>query len=383
MTVSGFPYSKRLTSVRATALDLGVDAVVITHPANIRYLSGFTGSTGALVMDKTHCGLVVDFRYITSARELQASSPNLGSMTVILAERSVDETIVDVLMSHHLQRIGIEAASMPVARFNRLSAALASRAPTPLNSSAPCPVLVAAERIVEGSRMIKDEQEIATLRRAAGLLSEVARQAVPKFLRPGLREVDVAASIDAALREAGFQRPAFETIVASGSQSALPHARPTARILQPGDPVLLDFGGVYDGYCVDLTRTVQLAPSNEAFRRLFAAVVAAHDAAIAAVRPGVLTADIDYAARHVLEEHGLGEAFGHGTGHGLGLEVHEEPRISKADPARPPVEIRPGMVFTIEPGAYVPGFGGVRLEDDVLVAADGCEVLTQVPNEIG
>ena len=383
MTVAGFPYSKRLTSVRATAVELGVDAAVITHPPNIRYLTGFTGTTAALVIDAARCALVVDFRYITSARDLQRSHTDLASMTVVLADRNVDETIVDVLLSHRLQRIGIEAAWMPVARFNRMSAALASRVPTPLNAGAPCPVLVAAERIVEGSRMIKDAQEIARLRRAAAILSDVAREAIPRLVRPGLRESDVAAGIDAAMREAGFERPAFETIVASGPQSALPHARPTARTLQPGDPVLLDFGGVYDGYCVDLTRTVQLAPSNEEFRRMFAAVVAAHDAAIGAVRPGVLTADIDHAARRVLEQHGLAEAFGHGTGHGLGLEVHEEPRISKADPARPPVEVQPGMVFTIEPGAYVPGFGGVRLEDDVLVTPDGCEVLTQVPNEIG
>jgi Xaa-Pro aminopeptidase len=383
MTVSAFPYSSRLTSVRATAAELGLDAVVITHPPNIRYLCGFTGSTGALVVDRDRCNLVVDFRYITSARVLQGTHGELARIAVVLAERNADETIVELLLSHGVHRIGIEATWMPVARFNWLSTALASRAPTPLNANVPSPVLVATERMVEGVRIIKDEREIATLRRAASLLSRVAREAVPAFVRPGRTEMDVAASIEAALRDAGFQRPAFETIVASGPQSALPHARPIPRVLQPGDPVLLDFGGVYDGYCVDLTRTVQLAPPTDEFRRIFAAVVAARDAAIAAVRPGVLTTDIDYAARHVLERHGLHEAFGHGTGHGLGLEVHEEPRISKADPARPAIELERGMVFTIEPGVYVPGFGGVRLEDDVLVVEGGCEVLTQVPNEIG
>jgi Xaa-Pro aminopeptidase len=290
---------------------------------------------------------------------------------------------VDLLRSTGAQRIGIEAASMSVARFNRLSTALAAGAPTPLNADAPCPVLVAGDRIIERSRIIKDTMEIETIRRAGLLLSRVARALMPDVVRAGRREVDVATDIDRAMREAGFDRPAFETIVASGPQSALPHARPTARVLQVGDPVLLDFGGVYDGYCVDLTRTVQLGPSTGEFRRMFAAVAAAHDAAIGAVRPGVLTADIDYAARQVLEAYGLGDAFGHGTGHGLGLEVHEEPRISKRDPGRPPTAVECGMVFTIEPGAYVPGFGGVRLEDDVLVTADGCEVLTQVPNEIG
>ena len=383
MSVSAVPWSSRLTSVRATAAESGLDAVVITHPPNVRYLSGFAGSTGALVIDGERCSLVVDFRYITSARDLRAAHRELALMCVVLAERSEDETIIELLLSTGAQRIGVEAASMAVARFNRLSAALASRAPTPLNSNAPSPVLVAAERLVERSRIIKDAQEVDTLRRAAALLSGVAREAVPGLLRPGRREIDVAAAIDAAMRDAGFERPAFETIVASGPQSALPHARPTPRVLQAGDPVLLDFGGVYDGYCVDLTRTVQLAPSSGEFRRIFAAVAAAHDAAVAAVRPGVLATDIDYAARRVLERHGLGEAFGHGTGHGLGLEVHEEPRISRANPALAPVLLEPGMVFTIEPGAYVPGFGGVRIEDDVLVIPDGCEVLTDVPNEIG
>jgi Xaa-Pro aminopeptidase len=383
MAVPAFPYHSRVTSVRATAIELGLDAVVVTHPANVRYLSGFVGTAGALVIDRQRWTLIVDFRYLTFGRELQSTQDELTSMNVLLAERSEDETIVDLLRSTGAQRIGIEAASMSVARFNRLSTALAAGAPTPLNADAPCPVLVAGDRIVERSRIIKDTMEIETIRRAGLLLSRVARALMPDVVRAGRREVDVATDIDRAMREAGFDRPAFETIVASGPQSALPHARPTARVLHVGDPVLLDFGGVYDGYCVDLTRTVQLGPSTAEFRRMFAAVAAAHDAAIGAVRPGVLTADIDYAARQVLEAHGLGDAFGHGTGHGLGLEVHEEPRISKRDPGRPPTAVECGMVFTIEPGAYVPGFGGVRLEDDVLVTADGCEVLTQVPNEIG
>jgi Xaa-Pro aminopeptidase len=382
MTVPVFPYQSRLASVRATLAALGLDAFVVTHPANIRYLTGFSGSAGSLVVDQQRCTLVVDFRYITSARELSASQHHEETISVALAGSSEDETIVEHLRSIGAQRIGVEAASMVVARFNRLSTALAAATPTPLNSDTACPVLVAVEPVVEQARIVKDGIEVGVLRRAAALLSRVARENVPAFVRAGRRELDVASDIDAALKDAGFERPAFETIVASGPNSALPHARPTSRVLQEGDPVLLDFGGVYDGYCVDLTRTVQLGPSNAEFRRLFAAVREAHDAAIAAVRPGILTADIDYAARRVLEERGLGEAFGHGTGHGLGLEVHEEPRISKRNPARPLLPLEAGMVFTIEPGAYIPGVGGVRIEDDVLVVADGCEVLTRVPYEI-
>lgn len=382
MPVSRFPFSSRLAFVRAVMGEMGLDALVVTHAPNLFYLSGFSGSTGALVIDAHGSSLVVDFRYVTSARALPARYSGLSAMTVVLSEASQDETLVQLLRGQGRHRIGIEAAWMPVLRFNRLSSALAGEAPTPLASDRPCPVLVPTERIVERARLVKDEIEVGVLRRAAEMLSRVAAEAVPGLVRAGRTEADVAARIDAAIREAGFQRPAFETIVASGPNSALPHARPGSRMLQPGDPVVLDFGGVYDGYCVDLTRTVQLAPLTAEFRRLFAAVAEAHAAAIAAVRPGTLAADIDQAARRTLDHHGLGAAFGHGTGHGLGLEVHEEPRISKADPSRPAVAVLPGMVFTIEPGVYLPGVGGVRIEDDVLVVDGGCDVLTQVPIEL-
>src|SRR5207248_1408523 len=172
-------------------------------------------------------------------------------------------------------------------------------------------------------------------------------------------------------------RKIHAVFVASGPNSALPHARPTARTVQAGDPTVLDFGGVYDGYCVDLTRTVQLGAPSAALRGLYAAVAEAQQAALAAVRPGIASSVVDAAARSVLERHGLGEAFGHGTGHGLGLEIHEEPRIARVSGRVPDVRLEPGMVFTIEPGAYVPGVGGVRIEDDVLVTDDGCEVLTR------
>jgi Xaa-Pro aminopeptidase len=187
--------------------------------------------------------------------------------------------------------------------------------------------------------------------------------------------------IDWSMREAGFARPAFETIVASGPNSAMPHARPSDRRLRVSDLVVLDFGGVYDGYCVDLTRTLSVGAIDQESARIHAAVLEAQNAAIAAVRPGVPATNVDDAAREVLTSHGLGDAFGHGTGHGLGLEVHEEPRISRRRKDAPAEEtlLQPGMVFTIEPGAYLAGRGGVRIEDDVLVTAGGCDVLTSVP----
>ena len=357
----------------------GVEAFVVTHLPNLRYLTGFSGTAGAAILTPERCVLVVDSRYVTVARELLASRPDDG-VALEVVDRGYDEAIAAVLERTRAARIGIEAASMPVSRFNWLSAQLAS---TRSASEGGSPALVPTERLIEARRVVKDAAEVATLREAARRLSGMARAALG-FAREGRTELAVAADIDVAIRAAGFERPAFETIVASGPNGARPHARPGGRTLQPGDGVVLDFGGVYDGYCVDLTRTVYIGVPAPALRRIAAAVREAHAAALSAVRPGVRPSQIDAAARDVLAGHGLGDAFGHATGHGLGLEVHEEPRIGsrKLPGAHPDTPVAPGMVFTIEPGAYVDGVGGVRIEDDVLVVDGGCEILTDVPIEL-
>lgn len=364
----------RLSRVREQTRALTVDALVVTHLPNIQYLCGFAGSAGALVVLPDTCRLVVDFRYVTAAADLTAAMR--GAIVLETFDSSYDEAIVEVLRRSGSQRIGVEAAYLPVSRFNAISAALAVRSPLPVESDGGVPALVPTERIVERSRLVKDALEIDILREAGRRLGRIAQKA-PGMVREGRSEREIAADLETAMRAEGFSRPAFETIVASGPNSALPHARPTDRKVGPGEPTVLDFGGVYDGYCVDLTRTVQLGAASGRQGQLYAAVAEAQRAAIDAVRPGATASEVDAAARTVLEQHGLGEAFGHGTGHGLGLEVHEEPRISRRSPRLPDPVLEPGMVFTIEPGAYVPGVGGVRIEDDVLVTADGCEVLTR------
>jgi Xaa-Pro aminopeptidase len=370
------PVVPRLDRARQRMRSAAVDALVVSHLPNIRYLTGFVGTAGLVVLTPAACMLIVDFRYQTVARSLVRSTPDLADyLTVVVPPRSYDETLAEVLRETGARRIGIEASSMPVSRFNRLSAALAGSAPTPLRSPNGCPALVPTERIVESERVVKDDAEIATLREAGRRLGRATAEAA-SLARAGRTEMEVAGDLDAMLRRLGFERPAFETIVASGPNSALPHARPGPRVLAEGDGVVLDFGGVYDGYCVDLTRTVQLGDAGADFRRLFAAVEEAQQAAIAAVRPGVKASSVDSAARAVLGRYGLEDAFGHGTGHGLGLEVHEEPRIGKPVAGQPDLVLEPGMVFTIEPGVYIEGTGGVRIEDDVLVTVEGCVVLT-------
>jgi Xaa-Pro aminopeptidase len=374
------PFDLRVHRVRGDLRLAGLDALLVTHLPNIRYLTGLAGSAGAVVLTASRCLLIADFRYATTARELIAARQP-GSLELHVPERGYDEAIAADLRSVDAARAGIEAAWLSVSRFNWLSSSLASGASRPEGSPDRRVSLVPTEGIVEARRVIKDEAEIATLREAARRLSIVGRE-VPSFVREGRSERLIAGDIEAAIRRAGFERPAFETIVASGPNGARPHARAGDRVVRPGDLVVLDFGGVYDGYCVDLTRTLPVGAPVPALAHMMAAVKEAHAAAIAVVRPGVRPSEIDAAARNVLISHGLGDAFGHGTGHGLGLEVHEDPRIGKLPSAVPDNPVAPGMVFTIEPGAYVEGLGGVRIEDDVLVVDGGCEVLTHVPIDI-
>ena len=379
MNVPADTVRARLARVRANARAAGVDALVVTHLPNLQYLTGFTGSSGVALVLPRACLLIVDFRYVTAATELISGLD--GLVTLETFERSYDEALVDVLRRERAARIGIEAAYLPVSRFNAISSGLASRSALPIDVSTTSPALVPTERLVEQTRVIKDDIEIAALREGGRRLGAIARR-VADFVREGRTERAVAADIEAAMRGAGFSRPAFETIVASGPNSALPHARPTTREIRPGDPTVLDFGGVYDGYCVDLTRTVQLGATSTALARLYGAVAEAQQAAIAAVRPGVAASAIDAAARNVLQNHGLAEAFGHGTGHGLGLEVHEEPRIARLWPRLADPLVEPGMVFTIEPGLYDDELGGFRHSDTVVVVEDGIEVLTSYPSDL-
>ena len=350
-----------------------LDALIVTTPANLRYLANHVGTAGTLVVTPTDIKLLVDFRYRESVRARQDSPAACPGLSVYDVPESYDEALVSALMAMSGRLFGIEAGHLTVARQEWLTRTFESRgAGVTLRST---------ERFIERFRAIKDAAEIAVLRQAAAGLTDVAAQGIAA-VRAGRAEREVAAVIESALREAGYERPAFDTIVASGPNSALPHYRAGDRALRTGDLVVLDFGGVLDGYCSDLTRTVSVGQPSPEAARLYAAVRDAQAAAINAVRPGATTADVDTAARLVLVEQGLGEAFGHGTGHGLGLDVHEEPRVSKPRSDIQPVRLEPGMVFTVEPGAYVPGFGGVRIEDDVLVTETGCEVLTSVPRSL-
>jgi len=366
-----------------------LDALVVTHLPNVFYLTNFAGTAGIAVVTADRLHLIVDFRYNAAVQELQQSPHACPDCTVVPVDRSYDETLVAFLRTLNLNRVGIEGSNLSVVRCHRIAGSLGASiqfGDSTLQGIGPI-TLVATDDIVERLRLVKDEHEIDMLRRGGMLLSAVALD-VLKDAKPGLMEQELAAKIDWRIKSAGFERCSFETIVASGPNSAQPHAHAGDRVLQDGDLVVLDFGGVYGGYCVDLTRTVAIGRPTPEMERVYDAVLGAQQAAIDATRAGVQAGDIDAAARQTLGRHDLAEAFGHSTGHGLGVEIHEAPRIgprraATADAPAPPDDlIEPGMVFTIEPGAYIPGWGGVRIEDDVLVTPEKVELLTNVPREL-
>jgi len=366
-----------------------VDALVVTHLPNLFYLTNFSGTAGIAVVTVDRLHLIVDFRYASAVGELQASRHGSPATEVVPVERTYDETLAALLRKLKPNRLGVEGAQLSIGRAQQLAKTLGASIATsdaPPQTTASL-TMVVTDGMVEALRIKKDEHEIEMLRRGGLLLSAVALD-VLQDAKAGMMEQELAAKIDWRIKSAGFERCSFETIVASGPNSALPHAHAAERVLREGDLVVLDFGGVYGGYCVDLTRTVAIGKADAEMRRVYGAVLEAQQAAIAAARSGVRAGDIDAAARQTLGRHSLAEAFGHSTGHGLGVEIHEAPRLgpkreATGEGAAPPDDlIEPGMVFTIEPGAYIPGWGGVRIEDDVLVTGEGVELLTNVPREL-
>jgi Xaa-Pro aminopeptidase len=363
---------RRHDAIRASLASASLDALVLTSLPNIIYLTNFSGSSALVVLDRERLRFITDSRYVTSVTEAQKTGAACPDLHLSVVAGSYDAALAQVIAGLGAVRVGFEAGHLTVARFDWLRRTLGA-----------VPELVGTEGLVERARVRKDEYELNVLRDAGRRLSAVAED-VFTVVRAGRREREVAADIDWRLRQAGFEKPAFDTIVASGPNAALPHARPSERMLSEGDVVVLDFGGVFASYCVDLTRTVAIGRADARTRDVHAAVRSAQQQAMAAVAPGRSRFSVDGAARSVLERAGMGDAFSHGTGHGLGIEIHEDPRVVQL---RPGVDTRDerletGMVFTIEPGAYFPGWGGVRIEDDVVVTDRGVELLTSVTSEL-
>jgi len=337
-----------------------VDGLLISHPANWYYLTGFTGEAGVLLVSKRGASLITDGRFTVQARE------ETSRVRIVRQKASLLESAAEQMRAHGLKRVGFDPTQISVAQLKSLKKFAGPR----------CAWLPVAG-VVERLRMRKDAGELAQMRKAAILVGEVFEAAVP-MLRPHVREFEVAAEIEYQMRKRGAAGPSFETIVAFGGRSALPHARPTAKRLRKNELVVLDLGVILGHYCSDMTRTVFVGKAPGRIRGWYQAVLEAQRAAVAAVRSGVSCGEVDDAARRVLAGYKLEQLFVHSTGHGLGLEVHEEPRVARGQNKL----LEPGNVITIEPGVYAEGVGGIRIEDDVAVHADRTEVMTRVPRDL-
>lgn len=347
----------RIDRLRARLADDGIDAAVITASANVVWLTGFGGSNGTVLVAGDGAVLVTDSRYAEQAPE-QLEAAGCDAEVVIAS----DPVAVGA------ERFGAAAAVVGLEETiawgdQRRWAEAASE-------------LVPMASVVEELRAVKDPAELARIEAAAAVTDEALAEIRPR-LRAGTSETEIQRGIDDAIRARGAAGPAYDTIVASGPNSARPHARPTDRELAPGDLLIIDAGAVVDGYRSDMTRTFVMGrPSAEA-ADMIELVTRAQAAGVAAVRPGAPTGAVDEACRSVIAEAGLDDAFVHGTGHGVGLDIHELPRVQSGGTAI----LRPGHVLTVEPGVYIAGVGGVRVEDSVVVTADGCRTLTRHPKD--
>lgn len=351
----------RLAAVRRRLLEEEIDAAVITNTANMRYVTGFDGVfdegiNAAVVVTPQVARFYTDARYIEAAEGAATGTP----WGLHLQKEQLYIELCDELKSEGVASLAIEA-SVPYGRFRFISEQYGGR------------VLV-VDQWIEDLRAVKEAPEVEACGRAAAL-TDAAFDHVLGVLRPGMREIDVALELEVYMRSHGSEGLAFDSIVASGPNSSKPHAGVTDRVIGEGELLKMDFGARVDGYCADMTRTVSIGTASDEMRRVYDAVLAANEAALAVARPGASGVEVDDAARRVLKQKGYGDAFTHGLGHGVGLAVHESPSLSP----RSRDTLRVGHVVTIEPGVYLPGFGGVRIEDLVAIEDGGCRLLSHAP----
>jgi len=345
--------SKRVAGLREKLEAKGLSAMLIGSPINRRYLTGFTGSAGYVLITKEQSYLLTDFRYMTQAPQ-QATG-----FKVIEHGAKVMDTVKELLQSEGIASLGFEQDHVTYGVYSGYTEQL-----TPIS-------LVPVSGLVEELRIIKDAEELKIMQRAADLADETFSH-VLTLLKAGKTEREIDLEMEMFMRSRGATSSSFDTIVASGERSALPHGVASDRVIQGNEFVTFDFGALLDGYCSDLTRTVALGSPDPKLKEIYDIVLEAQLHALAHIKPGMTGREADALARDIITRYGYGEYFGHSTGHGLGMEVHESPRLSKASDDI----LKPGMVVTVEPGIYLPGLGGVRIEDDIVITETGIQILT-------
>jgi Xaa-Pro aminopeptidase len=350
----------RHKSVRDAMKQLELDAILLTTPADIGYLTNFTGDDSIGLITAKEMYLVTDFRYQEQA------AIEAGWVNVVLREAKMSDALVEAITTAKVKRIGFEANWWTVGQLKAVEATLAEKK---LDKQVE---LIALENVLANIRKVKDDHEIDLIRKSVAVAEE-AFDAIRSEIKPGQSENYLAGLLVFELRSRGATDASFQCIVAAGTNSSLPHYRPGETLIQEDAPLLIDWGAIYKGYCSDLTRTMMIGRVSDKMKKVYKVVHDAQQAVFKFLRPGVTTLQADRVARDVIEKAGYGKNFGHGLGHGIGRQIHELPSMRKTGGEE---ELRPGMIVTVEPGIYLPGEGGVRIEDDVLITHSGCEVLS-------
>lgn len=351
--------NERVRKVREALLERNLDGIFITSPINRRYLTGFTGSSGYVLITGSRAVLLTDFRYMTQAPQQAVD------FDVIEHGPSVGASLKELLVKEQVSRLGFEGDELSYSAHRKYEEDL-----KPVQ-------LVSASGLVEQIRIIKDQSELDVMKKAADLADRTFYHML-EVLKPGMSELDAALELEFFMRKHGASGPSFDTILASGDRSALPHGTASSKLIAAGDLVTMDFGALLDGYCSDITRTVMVGTPSEKQREIYEIVLEAQLHTVENIRPGMTGREADALARDIITRYGYGEYFGHSTGHGLGMEVHEAPRLSKLSDDI----LKPGMVVTAEPGIYLPGFGGVRIEDDLVITETGAKRLTESKKDL-
>ncbi|MDQ3813602.1 MAG: aminopeptidase P family protein [Armatimonadota bacterium] len=354
-------YSHRVEALQRALPGLKCDALVVSNLTNVRYLCGFTGTSGMVVVLKDETHFITDFRYRS-----QAAQQIPPFFTTVIGEvglwKKACELLKDKFKRRRAARLGFEAEHVSVATFEEITELLKPITP------------VSTKGVVEDLRMRKDADEIKIIRRAVAV-ADASFEYICGVLKPGMTEIEVADELERAMKARGASGPSFSTIVASGKRSALPHGIASKKKLAKGDLVTIDMGALVDGYCSDMTRTVCLGKPTSRQQEIYELVWQAQTTAATSLRPGLGCVDADSIARKIIEDAGYGDQFGHGLGHAVGLNIHEQPRLSKLGQGN----LEPGMVMTCEPGIYIEGWGGVRIEDMIVITEDGAQILTRSP----
>jgi len=349
---------EKLGKLRARFSELGIDGMLITNGYNRRYMTGFTGTAGVVLIGEKKAVFITDFRYVEQA------SRQINGYEIIQHMGSIIDEVAKQAADLGIKRLGFEQDHLSFATYKLYENTVQAQ-------------LVPVSGGVEKLRLIKSDAEIKILKEAAEI-ADAAFQHILSFIRPGIREIDVANELEFFMRKNGAISSSFDIIVASGYRSALPHGVATEKVIEKGEFVTLDFGAYYKGYCSDITRTVAVGEVSGELRSIYKIVLEAQLRGMTGIKPGMTGREADALTRDYITEKGYGDYFGHSTGHGIGLEVHEGPGLS----VRTDTVLEPGMVVTVEPGIYIPGLGGVRIEDDTVVTKDGNESLTHSPKDL-